>query len=242
MSEAEENGYQGTYFTSSSPGPAFSLRDGYIKSSSPEESRKVRIPGEDDTEVEVEVEGLEADNEHEPLLPEVAAEVEPALQPSTSDASVIQPSETLDSLHNPEIVAEREHQQSQEGNIAVRDYVEASRQEEHEIEREGERDRADSVNMAEVVFFAYGVVVFFGLEEGQERSILEDVEGAGVMRRKMAEEQWEVEECHYAVSRFIFRRRTCKLTFSQYDSTIQYPRIYNDFFSEGTFSPHIGPR
>lgn len=53
---------------------------------------------------------------------------------------------------------------------------------------------------AEAIFFSYGVVVFFGLEEGQERAILEDVQNAGVMRRPLEEDRWEVEECHYAVS------------------------------------------
>lgn len=53
---------------------------------------------------------------------------------------------------------------------------------------------------AEVIFFAYGVVVFFGLTEQQERGVLEDVERAGVMRKKLGEDDWEVEECHFAVS------------------------------------------
>lgn len=52
---------------------------------------------------------------------------------------------------------------------------------------------------AEAVFFSYGVVVFFGLDEGQEKGILEDIDGAGIMKRKMDEEKWEVEECHYSV-------------------------------------------
>ena len=58
---------------------------------------------------------------------------------------------------------------------------------------------------AEVIFFAYGVVVFFGLTEQQERGILEDVERAGAMRKKFGEDDWEVEECHYAVSVFFVR-------------------------------------
>lgn len=76
----------------------------------------------------------------------------------------------------------------------------------------------DPVNydsVAEVVFFSYGVAVFFGWEEGQEQSILEDLDGAGIMKRKMIQENWEIEECHYVT-----------------DPTIAYPRIYNDFFSE----------
>ena len=55
---------------------------------------------------------------------------------------------------------------------------------------------------AEAIFFAYGVVVFFGLTEQQERGILEDVASAGAMRKKFGEDDWEIEECHYAVSVF----------------------------------------
>ncbi|EMD35503.1 hypothetical protein CERSUDRAFT_116241 [Gelatoporia subvermispora B] len=73
-------------------------------------------------------------------------------------------------------------------------------------------------DFAEAVFFDYGVVVFFGLAEGQERGILEDVDAAGVMRRKIDEDDWEVEECHYA-----------------HDPHIAYSRVYNDFF---TFKTH----
>jgi len=72
--------------------------------------------------------------------------------------------------------------------------------------------------VADAVFFSYGVVVFFGLEESQERNILEDIGGAGVMKRKMVEDRWEIEECHYV-----------------HDPAIAYPRIYNDFF---TFKTH----
>lgn len=55
-------------------------------------------------------------------------------------------------------------------------------------------------HMAEVVFFSYGVAVFFGLEEAQERDILDDLESAGVWIRKREEDDWEIEECHFAVS------------------------------------------
>ncbi|CCM03266.1 uncharacterized protein FIBRA_05394 [Fibroporia radiculosa] len=83
-------------------------------------------------------------------------------------------------------------------------------------------DRAQSTlnlnDFAEVIFFAYGVVVFCGLTEEQERGILEDIDGAGVLRRKFVQDDWEIEECHYA-----------------HDPAIAYPRIYNDFF---TFKVH----
>lgn len=51
----------------------------------------------------------------------------------------------------------------------------------------------------EAVFFAYGVAVFFGFTEEQERGILEDVEGAGALKDKLKEDEWEIEQCHYAV-------------------------------------------
>ena len=66
-----------------------------------------------------------------------------------------------------------------------------------------------SDDVAEIVFFAYGVVVFFGFDEFQERTILEDVHDAGTLKGARAESEWEVEECHFAVSklscsRFLF--------------------------------------
>ncbi|KXN92159.1 Sporulation protein RMD8 [Leucoagaricus sp. SymC.cos] len=68
--------------------------------------------------------------------------------------------------------------------------------------------------IAEVVFFEYGVVVFFGLTERQENDILEDIENAGIMKRKISEDDWEIEEFHFT-----------------HDPYISYPRIYNDFFT-----------
>lgn len=52
------------------------------------------------------------------------------------------------------------------------------------------------------MFFDYGVAVFYGFEEGEERKILEDLEKAGVFVRRVGEEDWEVEECHYVVRTF----------------------------------------
>ena len=57
----------------------------------------------------------------------------------------------------------------------------------------------DPETFAEAVFLAYGVVVFFGLDESQEHSILEDVQAAGVMQKAIKESRWEIEECHYEV-------------------------------------------
>lgn len=73
----------------------------------------------------------------------------------------------------------------------------------------------DYSSVAEAVFFSYGVAVFFGFTESQEIGILQDIERAGVMKRKMTQDDWEIEECHFV-----------------YDPLIMYPRVYNDFFSE----------
>ncbi|KAF9219495.1 DUF155-domain-containing protein, partial [Gyrodon lividus] len=68
--------------------------------------------------------------------------------------------------------------------------------------------------IAEVVFFAYGVAVFYGFDAAQERSIIDDLANAGILRRMIKEGDWEIEECHFAI-----------------DPSIAHPRIYNDFFT-----------
>ena len=119
LSEAEEDGYQDTYFASPAPRSPSSVRDGYMSSGSPVDTRRpVRVPDESEPD---------ADDEEE-------------RQPKRKEDEV-----------------------------------------------------------AEVVFFEYGVVVFFGLDEGQERGILEDLDNAGVLKRPIKEDDWEVEECHFAV-------------------------------------------
>lgn len=119
LSEAEENGYEGTYFPSEEVEDSFTV-DGFIASSSPKDSR-------------------------------MAAE-------SRSDGE-------------------------QPGPQRLR-----------------HRSKSTSENkIAEVVFFAYGVIVFYGLQEAQERSIIDDINNAGVLSRKINDDMWEIEECHYTV-------------------------------------------
>ena len=60
-----------------------------------------------------------------------------------------------------------------------------------------------SNKVAEAVFFSYGVSVFFGFQESEERMIMEDCESAGVWARGQKEDDWEVEEFHYVVSNHI---------------------------------------
>jgi uncharacterized Rmd1/YagE family protein len=81
-----------------------------------------------------------------------------------------------------------------------------------EAHREEDEEHEEEM-VAEAIFFSYGVVVFFGFESSQERSILDDCEGAGIMRRKIDEDDWEVEECHFEVCSFTCRMRRKKLTF-----------------------------
>ncbi|KZT04460.1 DUF155-domain-containing protein [Laetiporus sulphureus 93-53] len=160
FSEAEEDGYQGTYFNnpeSSTTPPSAS----YIISSSP-------------------------------IL--TNADI------SMPDAPLASPS-VHPEIHSPqEDRAERKSRKKRSKGIA--NDVDA---------REGE--------YAEAIFFAYGVAVFYGFSEEQERGILEDVEHAGIMRRKFVEDDWEIEECHYT-----------------HDPNIAYPRIFNDFFTFKTRS------
>lgn len=86
----------------------------------------------------------------------------------------------------------------------------------------------DPDSFAEAVFFAYGVVVFFGLTEEQERGVLEDVQAAGAMQKVMPEERWEVEECHYEVrfnevtSEPILIRRSTSLSSRTLASTMTF--------------------
>lgn len=149
MSQAEEDGYTGSYFIPGrSPEQGFS-HDGYIARSltnSPPIDRRTR-----DLE-ENEVENESREREFLVDTPLVAAQ-SPALAPPTAPVS------------------------------------------------EPRTPVAAGDDAAEIVFFAYGVAVFFGFDEMQERDILEDVHSAGTVKGAQAENEWKIEECHYAVSR-----------------------------------------
>jgi uncharacterized Rmd1/YagE family protein len=148
MSQAEEDGYTGTYFVPGrSPEDGFS-RDGYIAAgsltNSPPVDRRVREPEDSEFEGESRERGL-------------LTETSPLLQ----DPSFAPPPAQVSEPVTPVVAGD---------------------------------------DTAEIVFFAYGVAVFFGFEELQERNILEDVHGAGTLKGARAEGEWEVEECHFAVS------------------------------------------
>lgn len=76
---------------------------------------------------------------------------------------------------------------------------------EAEESREHQQSKRKEDEVAEVVFFQYGVVVFFGLEEGQEKGIIEDLDNNGILKRPVKEDDWEVEECHFTVGTLIYR-------------------------------------
>jgi len=159
LSEAEELGYQGTYFTSNSVEQR--QLDGYMTGN--------------------------GSPHHTPLI-SVSYEDSPQIH---------QPREHRDDTHTPP-------RTPRPPNLTKR-----------KKRKQKAEPPVDYSNVAEAVFFSYGVAVFFGFAENQEIGILEDVERAGVMKRKMTEDDWEVEECHFV-----------------HDPLIAYPRIYNDFFSE----------
>lgn len=129
--EAEENGYQGTYFAPQEENPRV---DGYVTSAS----------------VECLQHDLSRSNES---------------QPDTKVA------------HRKEHCAQEE--QTEEAMLP---------------------ERISEDRVAEVVFFAYGVVVFYGLSESHERSILEDLANADILKRCLKEDDWEIEQCHFMVN------------------------------------------
>jgi uncharacterized Rmd1/YagE family protein len=147
MSEAEEYGYDGSYFTSSPPqSPTNFLRDGFIRSS-PDTRRAPVVPFRDEEN------GAESQTENE-----TETETETEME---TDRDTVRPAP---SFVPPEPVEPEPPQR-----------------------------------VAELVMFDYGVAVFLGFEETQERAILEDCERAMTWIRKRTEENWEIERCHFVV-------------------------------------------
>ena len=145
FAEAEENGYQGSYFAPQADPPQTS--DGYMTSGSHMESRQLP-PMSLESEAEVEAEAEDVDEGEQPYI--------------AND----RPQETRD----------------ERGPM-----------------RQAPLDGKEEDRIAEVVFFAYGVAVFFGLDEGQERAIIDDIGNANILKRQMREDDWEIEEFHFAV-------------------------------------------
>lgn len=191
LSEAEENGYQGTYFTSTSARSPSSLRDGYISSTSPVEVPKFHRPDSPTTSQ---------------ATPPSPATIVPVFRERESEPLLTPASEFAPEVVGPPVDIES----GAETDPGVYGRWRSARETPEPVAPM----RSVEDDVVEVVFFEYGVVVFFGLEERFEKDIIEDVEKAGVMKRRIDEDDWKVEECHFA-----------------HDPHIAYPRIYNDFFT-----------
>ena len=180
LSEAEENGYQGSYFATPRP-----------------RSREDIMRHEDDEYV---TEGREGGYVTEGSPIETRIERLP--------------------LHSPMLTAESEAEAGGETEVDGGFITDTAGETEVEYDNHRERDKLQTPThyqaspqrdpepeldepIAEVVFFAYGVVVFYGFTETQERSIIDDLANAGIFRRMIKGSDWEIEECHFAVrSRF----------------------------------------
>lgn len=194
LSEAEENGYQGTYFTT--PTPQADNVGGYISSSSPVDPRKSSTPHH----------FLSTVDPPTPLLPP-HAETD---NETDLDVSGFATEPEIDTPYSEQLPGETHQQLDIDPGAETDPGIYSSWKPPH-VEVPFEASKRSDDDVAEVVFFEYGVVVFFGLAEGQERDILEDIDNAGIMKRKMEEGDWEIEECHFTVSQL---QHTGYLSFS----------------------------
>ena len=187
LSEAEENGYEGTYFTPEQVlappapqdgfiSPTLELRNLHVHFATPprDSDRIIVTDGEIDTGFMTEPEAfLFSSNDTGPGLSRL---VDGRQDHSPLDTGA----ETDPGIYG---------QSWERNNKEVPDVTEVSKG----------KEKAKEEDLAEVVFFEYGVVVFFGLQERQEMDILDDMKKAGIVKRISPAEDWEVEECHYTV-------------------------------------------
>lgn len=227
MTEAEEVGYHDGFFPQQAPedgsAPDHTHSNEYLLSTSPNAQTG------DDTARSPENATFDGLNP----LPTVHEEKEPR----TGESSPVEPDTPNINLHensNPIEGLPILNQDSNDSDPSPQEHLRISREaalraknedEDRKIRkyrdqyrRQRRRKSSSSIKVGEVVFFEYGVTVFFGLTEREERDILEDCESAGVWSRPLKEDDWEVEECHHI-----------------YDPDADYPRIYNDMF---TFKSH----
>jgi len=186
LSEAEENGYQGTYFTTTKHSEN-ELREGYVSSSSPVNTRNLRLAGPQSQSVILPRTETDTEAEHEHGLEH---EREPSIlvEPDTPMSEII-PDTSYPAF---------EVDQGAETDPGAYAQWKTPDDSLERPDREPSRPQPED-DVAEVVFFEYGVLVFFGLEEQQEKDILEDIENTGILKRKIEEDDWEIEECHFMV-------------------------------------------
>ena len=155
LSEAEEAGYQGPYFTSIGMSTSPGLK-GSTPSASPETTPHV-IPS--------------------------SAGSQSQATPVSAQASTSEPIPLSPEDFHPAIVMPPKGGPGSTRSRSARRRAKAQK----------------SQGFAEAIFFDYGVVVFCGFREDQELGIIEDVEAAGIMLRKIPHDDWQVEDFHYAV-------------------------------------------
>lgn len=206
MTEAEEVGYHDGFFPQQAPedgsAPDHTHSNEYLLSTSPNAQTG------DDTARSPENATFDGLNP----LPTVHEEKEPR----TGESSPVEPDTpniNLDENSNPIEGLPILNQDSNDSDPSPQEHLRISREaalraknedEDRKIRkyrdqyrRQRRRKSSSSIKVGEVVFFEYGVTVFFGLTEREERDILEDCESAGVWSRPLKEDDWEVEECHH---------------------------------------------
>jgi uncharacterized Rmd1/YagE family protein len=177
LSEAEENGYQGSYFATPRPRSCEEIsrgendgyvtegrEGGYVTEGSPIEMRRERDPPHS-------------------LMFATESEAEAGGKTDVDGGFVTEAAGQTEVEHD---------------NPRGRDALQTPTLYRASPQRETEPGSEEPV--AEVVFFAYGVAVFYGFNEMQEQSIIDDLANARIFRRMIKGSNWEIEECHFAVS------------------------------------------
>ncbi|OXG30527.1 cytoplasmic protein [Cryptococcus neoformans Bt120] len=227
MTMAEEQGYNDTYFPREDPTEATPAE--YILSSSPSGGGGISGVGTDldvlaqDGEREREMREAEREGEGERQTPhyETKSESEPEeprghthhdpgthLSPDHPGYLEHTPSTALTPMDLPP--HHQHHHHHQLSTNMQQEYMPPTAQQ----RPRRRKSQASLNNVAEAVFFSYGVSVFFGFNEGEEKEIMEDAETAGAWTRGLSEDDWEIEEFHYV-----------------HDPDAENPRIYNDMFT-----------
>lgn len=190
LSEAEENGYQGTYFTSEQLLSPPMLQDVFT---SPIRKPALRIASPPHVVHNIPTNTAETDGETDPG---VMTEPEPFLFTSNRDSDLSRLGDgQQDTRDNNSLL---DAGMETDPGIYGRNWKDKKESDAPEDTKKG-KEKAKEEAVAEVVFFDYGVVVFFGLEKRQEVDIIDDLRIAGIVKRMLAPEDWEIEEFNYTV-------------------------------------------
>lgn len=209
MTMAEEQGYNDSYFPREDPAELTPAE--YILSSSPSGGDGVGTDLDvlaQDGEREREMRERQGDNEHQGggaqqtssdmSKPETEPEHHPHHDPGThlspDHPGYLEhtPSTALTPMDLPPHHPHHRHTSTQEAYTVPPSSI-------GPLKPRRRKSQASLNNVAEAIFFSYGVSVFFGFNETEEKEIMEDAETAGAWIRGLNEDDWEVEEFHYVV-------------------------------------------